>query len=87
VSEVIRCVLLCMLEAVEGTLCFVLEVMHRVLCIWRPWRVSFVCRRCWAWMRRMLLCMQEVVEGELCFVLEVIRCVLFCILEAADGAL
>jgi len=35
ISEVIRCVLLCMPEAVEGRLC------TRAVC-WRPWRVSSV---------------------------------------------
>jgi len=42
VSEVIRCVLLCMLEMLE-----VAEVMRCVLSVrWRSWKVGAVCWRC-----------------------------------------
>jgi len=93
VPEVIRCVLLRMLEAVDGKLCLleVLEVIRRVLCMfWRRWRVRSVCWSCLEAMRRVLLCILEAVEGELWLlevleVLEVMRCVLFCMLEAVDG--
>ena len=39
--EVIRCVLLCMLEVLEDRLCLlgVLVVMRRMLCMLRPWTV------------------------------------------------
>ena len=63
VPQMIRCVLLCMLEAVDGGLCLldvlmvleVLEVMRRVLpCMLEALKV----------MRRVLLCMVEVMEDE-----------------------
>jgi len=54
VPELMRCVLLCMSEAVEGRL-RLLEVLGVLECqrvrtacssvCWRPWRVSSVCRR------------------------------------------
>jgi len=53
VPEVIRCVLLCMMEAVEGSLCLleVLEVPEVMRCVlsvcWRPRRVGSACWRCW----------------------------------------
>jgi len=66
VLEAMRCVLICMLEAVDGGLCL-LEVMEvldlpEVMC-------------------RVLLCMLKAVEGELCSLEvlkspEVMRCVL-----------
>ena len=61
VQKVIRCVLLCMLEAVEGTLCLlkVLEVPEVLEA-----------------MRGVPLCMQEAVEGRLGLLeaLELMRC-------------
>jgi len=91
VPELMRCVLLCLLEAVKGALSLlevlnaldVQEVMCRVpLCLLEVLDVQEV-------MRRLLLCMLEAMEGELHLleVLEVVRCMLRCILEAAEGGL
>ena len=52
VPEVMRCMLLCILEAVEGELCLltaleVLEVMRRVrICMPEAAEGEFFCRRC-----------------------------------------
>lgn len=65
---VIRCMLLCILETVEGELCF-----------WRSWRYWW-CR----WLRRYALCYSiywEALESELCqlHMLEVMKAVMRCI--------
>ena len=68
--ESMRCMLLCMLEAVEGELCFVLEVIPWVLfctleaaegkfCLLEVWEVPEA-------MRCVLLCMLVAVESALC---------------------
>jgi len=74
VVEVIRCVLLCMPEAVEGTL-YLLEVPEAM-----RWLEPI---------HRVLHCMLEAVEGGICLpeVPKVMRCVLLCVLEAVEGGL
>ncbi len=73
------CVLLCILEAVEGGLCsLVVEVLEA--------SEAPEVIRC------MLLCILEAVEGGRCLlevlkVLDVMRCVLLCMLEAVEGGL
>jgi hypothetical protein len=74
VPEVIRCVLLCMLVAVEGEFNF--EDLKFPL-----WQFS----RC-SLLFGMLFCILEAIESELCL-LEVMRCVLLCMLEAVEGGL
>ena len=79
VLEVMRCMLLCMLEAVEG-ICYVLEGCS-VCCsvCWKPWRV---CSVCWMFAGGDAMCAAphvEAVEGvcyslELLEVLEGVRC-------------
>jgi len=71
-SEAMRCVLLWMLEAVEGGLCL-LEVLE--------WLEVLEA------MRHVMLCMLDAVEGELCLleVLEVMSCVLLRILGGCRG--
>ena len=77
VVEVIRCVLLCMLEVVEGRLCL-LEVLE----------VPELMRRVLLYILEGRLCMLLVSEAlELLQVPEVMRCVLLCILEAVEGRL
>ncbi len=85
VLEVIRCVLLCMLEAVDGRLCLleVLEAMrHVLLCMLEAaegeLRLLEVLEMLEA-MRCVLLCVLEM--------LETMRCVLLCMLETVEGEL
>jgi len=78
VPEVMRCVLLCILEAVVGSLC------------WRCWGgcavFGSVRWRVWRW-----LCLREVLEVsemlEASEVPEVMRCLLLCMLEGVEGGL
>jgi len=78
--EAMRCMLLCMLEAVEGRLCLldVLEVPDVMCCVLRCLLKALDVLEMPEVMRCMLLYMLEAVEGELCLleVLDVMRCVL-----------
>ena len=95
VLEVMRCVLLCVREAVEGEFCLleeqevmrcellcILEAVEGGLCVLEVLEVPGVLEA----MRCVLLCVLETVEDELCLLeeLEVMRCVLLCILEAVE---
>jgi len=93
---VIRCVLLCMMEGIEGRLCSlevleVLEVMRCVLlCKLEAVAGGFCLLEVPEVIRCVLLCMVEGMEGRLCSldvleVPEVPRCVLLCMLEAVGG--
>jgi len=73
VREVMRCALLCILEAPEGGL--------RLLEAFKVLEVLEVMDA----MRRVPLCMLEAVEGEFCLP-EAMRRVLLCMLEAVEGA-
>jgi len=72
--EVIRCVLLCMLEAVEGRN---RRCWRCVMCMPEAVEGGFCSPEV---IRCKLLCMLEVVEGKVCL-LEAIRCALLCTLE------
>ena len=92
VPETMRCVLLCMLEAVEGGLCL-LEALEVMLCMLKAVEGGLCLREAsevLEVMRRVLLGMLEAVEGGLCLreaseMLEVMRRVLLGMLEAVEG--
>src|SRR5436190_685031 len=72
VLDAMRCVLLRMLEAMEGRLCL-LEILHVL-------EVPEV-------IRCVLLCMLEAIRCVLLCMLEVVRRVLLCMLETVEGGL
>ena len=100
VLDVMRHVLLRMLEAVEGELCL-LDVLEEMRCVLLGILETVGGRLCWldalevpevpqvmrCMLLCMLLCMLEVVESGLCLldVLEAMRCVLLCMPEACCG--
>ncbi len=95
VPELIRCVLLCRLEVVDGELCLleVVEVMRSVLLRMLEAVEGVLClledvggARGAGGDALCALCSLEAIEGRLCL-LEVMRCVLLCMLEGRSGSL
>src|SRR6266480_468410 len=88
VPDVIRCVLRCMLEAVEGRICL-LEVIRRVFRMMEAVERGLRLLEVLEVICCVLLCILEAVDGGLCLlemseVLEVMRRVRRCMLEAME---
>src|SRR5690349_524311 len=92
--EGMRCMLLCMLEAVEGEICllevevmrcsllYILEAMEDWLCLLEALEVLHVPRRCAVCYS---VCWRLWMVCSVC--LEAMRCTLLCMLEAVEGGL